>query len=42
LVSLETPFSAEEIKFAVWDCDGNKAPALIVLISSLLRKHGTS
>lgn len=24
--ALEFPFSAEEIKAAVWDCDGNKAP----------------
>lgn len=24
--ALELPFSADEIKTAVWDCDGNKAP----------------
>ena len=41
LHALEIPFSAEEIKSAVWDCEGNKAPGLMVLISSLLRKHGT-
>jgi hypothetical protein len=41
LTALEIPFSAEEIKSAVWDCEGNKAPGLMVLISSLLRKHGT-
>jgi hypothetical protein len=26
LHALEIPFSAEEIKSAVWDCEGNKAP----------------
>jgi hypothetical protein len=25
---LECPFSAEEIKAAVWNCEGNKAPGL--------------